>query len=213
MTIAQNKDLKRPWIGNFKLRQEVVNIWIFVFHCTDWEASANSLYYWLIFLSRSIIKMRKNWQFTAFLNPYNCPGKIKTFVSILLFSIAPIFLSIELVEFVGKCILEEIFQWIECKEVENLAFKDVNVDQLSDVLSTSTEDLINKGFTIFQAVHDFYKGTIHILRKLLYSKNFNLLIKNFFSRIRFFRQNKKEFFFNIKFWRNFHAAVLKFLIQ
>lgn len=63
-------------------------------------------------------------------------------------------------EFVGKCILEEIFQWIECKEVENLAFKDVNVDQLSDVLSNSTEDLINKGFTIFQAVHDFYKGTL-----------------------------------------------------
>ena len=85
------------------------------------------------------------------------------------FSIKPIFLSLELVEFVGKCILEEIFQWIECKEVENLAFKDVNVDQLSDVLSTSTEDLINKGFTIFQAVHDFYKGTIYILRKHLYT--------------------------------------------
>ena len=84
-------------------------------------------------------------------------------------------MSLELVEFVGKCILEEIFQWIECKEVENLAFKDVNVDQLSDVLSTSTEDLINKGFTIFQAVHDFYKGTIHILRKHLYSTNLNLI--------------------------------------
>ena len=81
----------------------------------------------------------------------------------ILFSITPIFLSIELVEFVGKCILEEIFQWIECKEVENLAFKDVNVDQLSDVLSTSTEDLINKGFTIFQAVHDFYKGAKYLV--------------------------------------------------
>ena len=63
-------------------------------------------------------------------------------------------------EFVGKCILEEIFQWIECKEVEKLAFKDVNVGQLSDVLSTLTDLLIQKGFTIFQAVHEFYKGNL-----------------------------------------------------
>ena len=46
----------------------------------------------------------------------------------------------ELVEFVGKCILEEIFQWIECKEVENLSFKDINVDQLSDVLGNYAND-------------------------------------------------------------------------
>ena len=38
-----HKDLKRLWIGNVKLRQEVVNIWIFVVPAkedsTDWEAS------------------------------------------------------------------------------------------------------------------------------------------------------------------------------
>ena len=36
--------------------------------------------------------------------------------------------------------LEEIFQWIECKEVENLSFKDINVDQLSDVLGNYAND-------------------------------------------------------------------------
>ena len=37
----------KSWIGNIKLRQEVVNIWIFVFPAkedsTDWEASTEKL--------------------------------------------------------------------------------------------------------------------------------------------------------------------------
>ena len=85
-------------------------------------------------------------------------NRIVCFDIFILFSITPIFLSIELVEFVGKCILEEIFQWIECKEVENMSFKDVDVGKLSDVLITFTEQLIGKGFMTFDAVHHFYKG-------------------------------------------------------
>ena len=90
--------LKVVRIGNVKLRQEVVNIWIFVFPAkvdsTDWEPSTKKLVqitltwcsqqllnYWLIFLSRSIMRAKiqifftlaEGWycQLTAFLNPYD----------------------------------------------------------------------------------------------------------------------------------------------
>ena len=40
-----------------------------------------------------------------------------------------------------------------------------------------------------------HQGSIRILRKHLYSTNFN------------FSSKQKKFFFNITFWQNFHAAV------
>ena len=79
--MQSRKDFERPWIGNVRLRQEVVNIWIFVFpakgNSTDWEASTKKLVqivltlslffsavpnFVLIFLSSSLIF---GWFFSA----------------------------------------------------------------------------------------------------------------------------------------------------
>ena len=55
-------------------------------------------------------------------------------------------------------------------------------------------------------------GSIHILRKQFYSTKINLTSK-FFTKTGFFSSNQKNFFFNITFWRNFHAVVWIFLVH
>ena len=49
------------------------------------------------------------------------------------------------------------------------------------------------------------QGTIHILRKLLYSPKLNLTSKFFTKTI--FSSKPTNFFFNITFWRNFYLVV------
>ena len=52
-----------------------------------------------------------------------------------------------------------------------------------------------------------YKGTIHILRKHLYSTKFNL-ITNFFIKTVFFRQNKSVYFSTLHFDKIFMLYVI-----
>lgn len=65
-----------------------------------------------------------------------------------------------LIEFYGKCILQEIYLMIETKEMEKLTFMDINKAQLREILNNFSDQLINNGFTIFDAVASFYQGTM-----------------------------------------------------
>ncbi len=66
----------------------------------------------------------------------------------------------ELVEYIGKCLLQELFLMITNKEVENLKFSDVDIEKLQKVLRDFTELLIGSGFSIFDGVQHFVKGTL-----------------------------------------------------
>ena len=80
----------------------------------------------------------------------------------------------DFVEYLGKCILEEIYLMIQCKEIENMDYKDVNVAQLGEVLKDITDQLITNGFTIFDAVHHFYKGQLNqYLNNIVQNEDFN----------------------------------------
>ena len=98
-------------------------------------------------------------------------------------------------------------------------FRPKYVEFLTDLMYTRCTDrfaklLANHSVPTYQYLFDYrgqysivnLQGTIHILRKHLYSTKLKLITK-FFIKTGVFLSKQKSLFFKITFWQNFHGVI------
>ena len=84
-------------------------------------------------------------------------------------------------------------------------FKGWTCDQIDHDAPHSTKNTLLLTLSNLLFIPAIGIGTIHILRKHLYSTKLNLTKFLIFHRTEFFSSKHKNFFFNITFWQNFHV--------
>ena len=66
-----------------------------------------------------------------------------------------------LLEYVFKCILEEFFLMWNNNEIEQIDFKDLNLESVMKELAKLSDHLMNSGLTLYGAVYHFFDGTLN----------------------------------------------------
>ena len=66
-----------------------------------------------------------------------------------------------LLEYVFKCVLEEFFLMWNNNEIEQIDFKDLNLESVMTELSKLSDHLMNSGLTLYGAVYHFFEGTLN----------------------------------------------------
>ena len=96
--------------------------------------------------------------------------------------------------FDGSGIDKDLIETLE----RDIMQKDPNIhwDDIADL--NEAKRLLEEAIVLPMLMPDFFKGTIHILRKHLYSTKLNLITK-FFIKTFFFRQNKGISFSTLRF--------------